>query len=62
MNLKLYTILVIYHLLLLIVSIPNRDFMNLKLNIAVITSGVVVVSIPNRDFMNLKPLSKYSKR
>ncbi len=37
------------------VSIPNRDFMNLKQAVAAAREAVSQeVSIPNRDFMNLK--------
>ncbi len=38
------------------VSIPNRDFMNLKLVIVIGLETTQNVSIPNRDFMNLKQL------
>ncbi len=38
-----------------LVSIPNRDFMNLKLCGSTMRSqSSGAVSIPNRDFMNLK--------
>ncbi len=36
------------------VSIPNRDFMNLKPPCPLAFCTSKIVSIPNRDFMNLK--------
>ncbi len=36
------------------VSIPNRDFMNLKHLLCQFEAYLSAVSIPNRDFMNLK--------
>ncbi len=44
------------------VSIPNRDFMNLKQEPRVEQpKKPKTVSIPNRDFMNLKPVSLQDK-